>query len=333
MDKNIFFDSLIFLNKHVTDHWPTQINGYSSKHIFEGFSLSVEIDQGPIFLTNGTNDPAMFVSDLLVLESSLGSPSSSSTSLSQGTPKTSQRQLSNSQDDDAATTMTGKLLLRLDQTHVFTIDLYRIMKIYLQQQNGSLPTCFVIEFKECKFRFFSMTISDDRIYHAFTTLEKIPRHAVNHNLGIRSPTIVGTTLQSTQGKIHSLEQARQNMETIAFWKHSLPSSPEQTCQFLNTTATLLSASYVTPSEVDESSRAYSESLDSIHQELDDLLLSFFPRVKQLRRTTPQDTPGTEETDSKAKLETAVLKAQEILQRKHLTQEYRHKLVYLNIKGE
>jgi hypothetical protein len=333
MDKNLFFGSLCFLNKYITDDWPAQINGYSAKIILEEVSLSVEVDEGPIFVTNGTNDPSMFVSDILMLESSLGSPSSSTTSLSQGTPKISQRQNSSSHDDDVAPTMT-KLLLRLDKSQKFAIDLYRVVKIYTQQGTDILPISFIIEFHECKFRFFSMKLSEDRIQNAFNVLAKIPRHA-SYTVGISSSpssTVADASLQqSIREKIQMLQSARQGIGTIVYRNHSRSSSPEQTCQFLNTTATLLSSSYATPSEIEEAARAHNETLDTIHQELDDLLVSFFPRAKQLRRI-PNEANGTE-MDSKAKVETSVLRAQELLQRKHSTQEYRHKLVYLNVKGE
>jgi hypothetical protein len=324
MDKTIFFDSLSFLTKFETEVWPPKVKAFSSNVVLSDNCLSVEVDKGPIFLKNADKDPAMFACDMVLLEPLLGSPSSASTSLSHGTPKSANRHRSSQEELEEQQGKT-QLIVRLDQTQAYRIDASRILETTLQKGNHRpLPTSMLVKFQDCQFRFFSMSSTkNDRLQSACNALLKIPRVFVSPQTD--PGTIIMSqeeAVKSTKRKLRALERGRKETVECFLYHDQLPSSPNKVCRHLDTVASSLS--YASDIELEYAILAQHQGLESIQQELEDLLTAYFPRAKQRRSDSEADRqPNTEE---------CIDMAHDVLQRKQSILEERHKLAFLPTRG-
>jgi hypothetical protein len=321
MDKVIFFDSLSFLTKFATDVWPPKVTSFSAYEVScdPGFNLSVEVDEGPILLKSDNKDPAMFICDLIVLEPLLGSPSSASTSLSQGTPKSTTKRIG-SQDVVLENALhKQQLVLRLDQTQTYRVDSSQVLDIILQKGNRSLPASIVIQFQECSFRFFSAVTASDRLQAACQKLQKLPQISFSsENLEQMSQS---QAIKSTKRKLRSLEKGRQDL-VDAILHQKRPTSPSKVCHQLDTAA--LSISYASTYELELAVVSQRQCLESTQMELEDLLTAYFPRAK-LRRS---------ESDSRHQppMEESIQIAYDLQQKQYSHLEQRHELAFLPFRG-
>ena len=323
MDKVVFFDSLSFLTKLLTEVWPPKVTGFSSNDVLcqPGFNLSVEVDNCPILLKNADADPAMFVSDLVILEPILGSPSSASTSLSQGTPKSTTRRSYSQEGLQVEAHDKQQLVLRLDQSKTYRVDLSRCLDISMQKGSRSLPASIVIQFHECSFRFFSEDNSvfsednSDRLQAAWHKIQKLPRTSLSiENVEQMSKS---EAVKITKRKLRTLEKGRQEL-VDTFLRQRVPLSPSKICQQLNAAA--LSLSYASPHELELAVASHHELLESTQMELENLLTAYFPRAKQRRS----------EHDSKQQppMEQCIQTAHDLLRTQYSYLEQRHELAFL-----
>lgn len=317
MDKVVFFDSLSFLTKFLTDVWPPKVAAFSSNDVSRppGFNLSVEVDNCPILLKNADADPAMFVSDLVILEPLLGSPSSASTSLSQGTPKSTSRRTNSQEGLQEEANDKQHLVVRVDRIRTYRVDLSRCLDISLQKGNRSLPASIVIQFHECSFRFFSMDTSNERLLAACHAIQKLPR--ISPSIENVEQMSQSEAVKSTKWKLKTLEKGRQELLDALLYQ-KVPPSPTKICQQLD--EAVLSLSYASTHELELAVASQHEFLESTQMELENLLTAYFPRAKQRRS----------ESDSKQQpsMEQCVQMAHDLLQKQYSCLEQRHELAFL-----
>jgi hypothetical protein len=321
MDKDIFFESLSFISKFQTDVWPPKGTEFSFIDVWTDFSLSIEVESGPIFLKNAEHDPAMFVCDLVALEPLLGSPSSASTSLSvsQGTPKSHSRN-STCADERAESLSTThpQVILRLNQAQAYRLHTNRILEISLQKGIQTLPDSIVIQFQECSLRLFSRSSWNEQLQVAYEVLSKLPGMSLSEKPESFLPH---EAVKAVKRKLQMLEQSRQETANFLLYDKR-PLSPTTTSQYLDNAAS--SISYVSTAELDLARRAQHEAFESTDQELEHLLEVYFPRAKQRRCET--------EADQLTTMEECMHRAQDLIQRKHSNVEQLHKFSFLPTRG-
>lgn len=321
MDKVIFFDSLSFLTKFATEFWPPKVTAFSVNDVLcdPGFNLSVEVDKGPILLKSDNKDPAMFACALIVLEPLLGSPSSASTSLSQGTPKSTSKRITNQDMRQEESPNKQQLILRLDQTQTYRVDVSRILDISLQKGNRSLPASIVIQFEECSFRFFSIDTQTDRLQGACHKLQKLP--GISYSIENVDPMSQSDAIESTKRKLRNLEKGRQDLFDIILYQ-KLPTSPTKICRQLDTAA--LSISYASTYELELAVASQRQLIESTQMDLEDLLTAYFPRAKQRRS----------ENDSRHQppMEESIQIAHALQQKQYSYMEQAYELAFLPIRG-
>jgi hypothetical protein len=322
MDKDIFFESLSFLSKFDNDVWPPKGTEFSLIDVWTDFSLSVEVESGPIFLKNAEDDPAMFACDMVALEPLLGSPSSASTSLSvsQGTPKSHSRR-GTSADERAelrSSTTHQQVILRLNQAQAYRVHTNRMLEISLQKGIRTLPDSIVIHFQECSLRLFSMGTQHGLLEVAYDVLRKLPRLSLPEN---PEPTSPYETVETVTRKLQMLEYNLQ--DTAKFFLYDKrPLSPTRASHHLDEAASLIS--YVSTTELDLAMRTQHESFESTQQELEHLLAVYFPRAKQQQHKT--------EADQLPNWKECIKRAQDLIQKKHTNVEQRHKFSFLPTRG-